>query len=79
MWLQDTAWSHALRTCLEGWLGTQLTSYCGTDDATRAEYREELVDLGYDVEEIRVEYTDVLGLDHIVGGVFSAMSEAPPR
>lgn len=78
LWLQDAAWSHALRTFLERWLGTNLTSYCGTDDQTRSQYRDELTALGYSVEEIAMGYTDVLSLDHIVGGVFSAMSERIP-
>ncbi|MGH3672714.1 MAG: class I SAM-dependent methyltransferase [Pseudonocardiaceae bacterium] len=78
LWLQDTAWSHALRTFLERWLGTRLTSYCGTDDETRSQYRDELIALGYGVEEIRMGYTDVLSLDQIVGGVFSAMSDRLP-
>ncbi len=78
LWLQDAAWSHALRTFLERWLGTRLTSYCGTDDETRSVYRHELIALGYGVDEIRVEYTDILSLEQIVGGVFSAMSDRIP-
>ncbi len=78
LWLQDTVWSHALRTFLQRWLEIKLTSHCGTDDDTRSEYRRELIDLGYVVAEIRVEFTDFLTLDQIVGGVFSAMSDRIP-
>jgi len=78
LWLQDTGWSHALRTFLEGWLRTELTNHCGTDDATRSEYQRELVALGYHTEELRLDYTDILTLDQIVGGVFSAMSQRLP-
>lgn len=59
-------------------MGTRLTSYCGTDDETRSQYRDELTALGYGVEEIEMGYTDVLSLDQIVGGVFSAMSDRIP-
>lgn len=55
-----------------------MINHCGTDDATRATYRRELRALGYDTEEIRVDYTDVLILEQIVGGVFSAMSDNLP-
>lgn len=78
LWLQDTAWSRALRIFLERWLGTRLTDHCGTDDETRTVYTHEMTALGYDVEEIRVDYSDVLTLDQIVGGVFSAMSGCLP-
>jgi SAM-dependent methyltransferase len=78
LWLQDTAWSRALRTFLEGWLQTELTNYCGTDDATRSVYQHELMALGYHTEELRLAYTDTLTLDQIVGGVFSAMSQRLP-
>jgi SAM-dependent methyltransferase len=78
LWLQDTDWSRALRTYLERWLGIELVNHCGTDDDTRSVYRRELSALGYGTEEFRVDYTDVLTLDQIVGGVFSAMSDKIP-
>lgn len=34
--------------------------------------------LGYRTEEMRVDYTDILALDQIVGGVFSAMAKRLP-
>jgi len=80
LWLQDTPWSGALRGFLERWLGTTLTSACGTDDVTQEVYRQSLAAAGYVVSEIHVEYTDELGLDQVVGGVYSALpvSELPP-
>ena len=78
LWLQDNAWSVALRAYLESWLGQRLTNHCGTDDDTRAVYREELGTLGYEVAEVRVNYRDTLTVDEIVGGVFSAMSDRVP-
>ncbi|WP_426515599.1 class I SAM-dependent methyltransferase [Diaminobutyricibacter sp. McL0618] len=79
LWLQDTAWSAALRTFVHRRLGVSPTSYCGTDDATRATYRSELTAMGYNVDQVRVTYTDTLTLDQIVGGVFSAMSDRIPE
>lgn len=78
LWQQDHDWSRALRTFLERWLGTSLTSCCGTDDATRLQYRRELAELGYTVDEIRTDYSDILTLAQVIGGVFSAMSDRLP-
>lgn len=79
LWLQDTAWSAALRGFMQRWLGTRPTNHCGTDEATRSIYRRELTAVGYSVEEIRVDYIDTLTLDQIVGGVFSALSDRIPE
>jgi hypothetical protein len=35
LWLQDSAWSRALRGLLEQWLDTTLTNACGTDEASQ--------------------------------------------
>lgn len=78
LWLQDAAWSRALYGFLERWLGLSLTSHCGTDDDTRTIYGTELSAAGYDVADVRVDYTGTLTLDQIVGGVFSAMSDRLP-
>ena len=42
LWLQDTAWSRALRRFLEQWLGTTTTATCGTDAASQRRYRDSL-------------------------------------
>ena len=73
MWLQDSAWSRALRSFLEQWLGSRPTSTCGTDDASQLRYRDTMTEAGLDVTETRYEYTDELDLDHVVGGVYSAL------
>ncbi|BCJ62218.1 class I SAM-dependent methyltransferase [Micromonospora endophytica] len=74
LWLQDTAWSRTLRDCLEQWLGTRPVRTCGTDADSQRRYRDGLVAAGYQVDETVVEYTDEIGLDDLVGGVFSALS-----
>ncbi|MEV4376143.1 hypothetical protein [Streptosporangium sp. NPDC049644] len=73
LWLQDTAWSRALRGCLEQWLGFEVGHACGTDEASRRRYRDSLAGAGFGVREIGVDYTDELDLDRIVGGVYSAL------
>ncbi len=80
LWLQDTAWSRALRDCLQDWFGSRPTQPCGTDDASQRRYRDSLVAAGYDVAATTVEHTDELDLDDIVGGVYSAVSvdQLPP-
>jgi SAM-dependent methyltransferase len=73
MWLQDAAWSRALRSFLEQWLGTTLTRTCGTDDASQQRYRDTMTEAGLDVTEARYDYTDELDLDRLVGGLYSAL------
>jgi SAM-dependent methyltransferase len=73
LWLQDTAWSRALKGFLEGWLDTTLTSFCGTDPQTQRRYAGDLAAAGYDVLSAAVDYTDELTADQIVGGVYSAL------
>lgn len=73
MWLQDSPWSRALRSFLEQWLDTTLTRTCGTDDASQQRYRDTMTEAGLDVTETRYDYTGELDLDHLVGGVYSAM------
>jgi ubiquinone/menaquinone biosynthesis C-methylase UbiE len=74
LWLQDSAWSRALRGCLEQWLGANLTQTCGTDSASQRRYRDSLIAAGFDVDETTVDYTDELNLEQLVGGVYSAFS-----
>ncbi|MDG4798006.1 class I SAM-dependent methyltransferase [Micromonospora sp. WMMD1082] len=74
LWLQDTAWSRALRGCLEQWRGAELSQPCGTDAASQRRYADSLVAAGYDVEQRTVDYTDEIDLDDLVGGVYSALS-----
>jgi hypothetical protein len=73
MWLQDAPWSQALRGFLGAWLGATPTGSCGTDDASQRRYHETMTEAGLEVGETRYEYTDELDLDHIVGGVYSAL------
>ncbi|MDP9848768.1 class I SAM-dependent methyltransferase [Streptosporangium lutulentum] len=74
LWLQDTAWSQALRGCLEQWLGHGLTQTCGTDDATRRRYGAALAAAGFEPVEADLDYTGDLDLDRIVGGLYSTFS-----
>jgi ubiquinone/menaquinone biosynthesis C-methylase UbiE len=73
MWLQPSPWSRALRSFLEQWLGTSTADPCGTDDASQQRYRDTMAKAGLDVTETRYDYTDELDLDHLVGGVYSAL------
>ncbi|MFG1641103.1 class I SAM-dependent methyltransferase [Amycolatopsis sp. NPDC049252] len=74
LWLQDTAWSSALRQVLSDHLGVPLHRTCGTDTASQERYREALSAAGYAVDLRVVEYSATLTVEEIVGGVFSAMS-----
>jgi len=74
LWLQDSAWSRALRGCLEQWLGGKLSQTCGTDSASQQRYRDSLIAAGFDVDETSIDYTDEMNLEQIVGSVYSAFS-----
>ncbi|MDS0138259.1 class I SAM-dependent methyltransferase [Amycolatopsis sp. CM201R] len=74
LWLQDTAWSAALRDVLSAYLGTPLHRTCGTDDASQERYANALAAAGYAVSSTVVEYSAPLSVEEIAGGVFSAMS-----
>jgi ubiquinone/menaquinone biosynthesis C-methylase UbiE len=73
LWLQETAWSRALRDVLQRWLQTTLTSFCGTDAESQRRYASALTSAGYEVLSATVGYTTELTIDQIVGGVYSAM------
>lgn len=78
MWLQDSSWSRALRRFLEEWSGAALTATCGTDDASQQRYRDAMTGAGLHVTEIIHSYTDELDLDHVVGGIYSALGQKLP-
>ncbi|MET8845479.1 class I SAM-dependent methyltransferase [Amycolatopsis sp. NPDC004625] len=74
LWLQDTAWSAALREVVSAYLGTPVHRTCGTDDASQQRYAAALAAAGYAVTSAVVEYSAPLSVEEITGGVFSAMS-----
>jgi trans-aconitate methyltransferase len=73
LWLQDTAWSAALREVVSSYLGTPLHRTCGTDDESQSRYADALTAAGYVVDSQVVSYAAPLSVGEIVGGVFSAM------
>lgn len=73
LWLQDTAWSRALRDTLSGWLGAPVERSCGTDTASLRRYAASLARAGFEVRTERVDYADELNLEEIIGGVYSAL------
>ena len=81
MWLQDSAWSRALREALGQWLGTTADGTTGTPhDASQQSYRDTMAEAGLSVTEARYDYADELDFDHLVGGIYSALSaeQLPP-
>ena len=81
LWLQDSAWSQALRRWLEQRLDTLASATCGTDEASQRRYRDSLAGAGYAVSTTAVDYDDELTIDQIVGGVYSALpvDQLPPH
>ena len=73
LWLQDSPWSRALRSSLQEWQGTKLVRTCGTDEASQRNYRSSLAGAGFEVIESRVDYSDELNLEQVIGGVYSAL------
>ncbi|VVJ19842.1 Uncharacterised protein [Amycolatopsis camponoti] len=76
LWLQDAAWSAALREVVSSYLGTPLHRTCGTDETSQSRYADALSSAGYSVDSLVVSYDAPLNVEEIVGGVFSAMSPA---
>lgn len=74
LWLQDTTWSRALKTCAEELLGHPVTATCGTDTASHQRYATSLTTAGYTVHTTVISYTRHLTIDHITGGLYSALS-----
>ena len=74
LWLQDSPSSRALRSVLQAWLGKPLVRSCGTDEASQHRYRSSLADAGFEVTESRVDYSDELTLEQVIGGMYSALS-----
>ena len=70
LWLQDTAWSAALREVVSAYLGTPVHRTCGTDDASQERYAAALAGAGYAVGSAVVEYSAPLSVEEITGGVF---------
>ncbi|UED83882.1 class I SAM-dependent methyltransferase [Streptomyces profundus] len=74
LWLQDDAWSLALRSELEAYFGRPLVATCGTAATERERYAEELRGAGFaEVRETSVAYRAPLSFDELVGGVCSAL------
>lgn len=82
LWQQHSPASDALRDCLEQWFAVKLTSGCGTDSGSRAQYAVALEAAGYSQvrETVLVDYQDVLDVEHVIGGLYSAIpaSRLPP-
>ncbi|MEV6742218.1 class I SAM-dependent methyltransferase [Streptomyces sp. NPDC051104] len=74
LWLQDCAWSRALRACLEDHFGTRLEATCGTSAPDRRRYAEALRAAGFtEVRETVIDYSAELSFDELIGGVYSAI------
>jgi ubiquinone/menaquinone biosynthesis C-methylase UbiE len=78
VWLQEADWSRALRDFLEHWLGTMLSSSCGTDEQSLRRYRDDLAAAGFDVFTTAVDYVASLDTDQLIGSVYSAMGGRLP-
>ncbi|WP_026328624.1 class I SAM-dependent methyltransferase [Streptomyces sulphureus] len=74
LWLQDAAWSRALRHCLERHFETELTASCGTAARDRSRYAQALENAGFsDLRSTTVSYTDELSFQQVIGGLYSAI------
>ncbi len=81
LWLQDSAWSRALRMRLERHFETELTASCGTAEQDRLRYARTLEAVGYaDVRTTTVSYDDELTFEELIGSLYSAIpaNQLPP-
>jgi len=76
LWLQDSAWSVALRDFMQGWLGQPVVHGCGSDEDAQQRYRSGLADAGFEVTTATVAYDADMDFDHLLGGVLSTFSVA---
>jgi SAM-dependent methyltransferase len=75
LWLRDLPWSRALKAYLEGWLGVELRSTCGTGPEDRAGVRSELAAAGFGTAtDVTFDYTETHPFERILGNVHSALS-----
>ena len=74
IWLQDSAWSRALRRVIEQHFRRPMTATCGTDQATRQGYRAELETAGFTTSHAELGYRQPIDLEWVVGNLYSAMS-----
>ncbi|WP_431924245.1 class I SAM-dependent methyltransferase [Amycolatopsis tucumanensis] len=73
VWTQRTRWATAIRQVSTRWLGALDFPTCGSSDAERARYRDLLERAGFTrVREHRLDHTERLGLDEVVGAFYSA-------
>ena len=73
LWLQDTDWSRAIRTILEGRLGHRARATCGTDEHSQQRYRQDLSAAGYEAISAAVDYDVELTAEQLAGGIYSAL------
>lgn len=73
IWLQGSAWSRALREFLQHRFEISTSSACGTDEATRHRYREELAAEGFVTDDQHVDVSEPVSFDWIVGNVLSSI------
>jgi len=81
IWLQDSAWSQALRRWLEQWLDAKTSATCGSDEASQRGYSDSLAAAGYAVSTAAIDYDAELTIDQIIGAVYSALpaGQLPPH
>jgi trans-aconitate methyltransferase len=72
LWIQDSAWSQALRRFLQDRFASTSAPACGTDAVTRARYRAELEHAGFITDESHLDRSEPVSLEWIVGSLLSA-------
>jgi SAM-dependent methyltransferase len=73
IWLQDSAWSHALRRFLEQRFHRDLSGSRCTDDAVLARCTTDLHAAGLTTESHSLDLRDTVSADWLVGNLMSAM------
>ncbi|UQS23345.1 methyltransferase domain-containing protein [Amycolatopsis thermalba] len=73
VWTQRSPWAAAIRQVSTRWLGALEFPACGSSEDERARYRDLLERAGFTrVREHRLDHTERLGLDEVVGAFYSA-------
>ncbi|WP_020666382.1 class I SAM-dependent methyltransferase [Amycolatopsis nigrescens] len=73
VWNQRSRWALALRELAAKWFGVRDFPSCGTSEAERERYRDELAAAGLSVSgEQLFDYTEQLDIEQVIGSFYSA-------
>ncbi|MAX36367.1 MAG: SAM-dependent methyltransferase [Gimesia sp.] len=77
IWSGNAAWHPLVRNVLKRWLGEKRRAGSGEFNELAAPHELVLLDAGYQLEEIRYEYSQAWTLDDLLGNLYSTSFASP--